>query len=97
MNSYKVEIAESLSQVLNLDSEKIVPLIGDAPENIQGDLSLPCFNFSKLLNARPRVPGKRVEISGVNLELEDWSKEKLGKRRSCPRVDGGPSDRHPGS
>ncbi len=55
MKSFKEEIADALSPLLNLPPEQILPLISLPPVRAQGDYAFPCFTLAKTRRKAPPV------------------------------------------
>ncbi|MFC1584622.1 arginine--tRNA ligase [Fibrobacterota bacterium] len=55
MNTYKKEVAEALSSHAGIPAEEILPLIAEPPPEIEGDLSVPCFSFARVLKKSPTL------------------------------------------
>jgi arginyl-tRNA synthetase len=53
--SHKEVIASALSPLLEKTPEEILPMIAEAPENVEGDFSLPCFPFAKTQRKAPNI------------------------------------------
>ena len=82
MQKFKQHVSNIVSKQLKIKKAEVFSLIEIPPEESLGDLSLPCFNFSKtlkkspneiaenlLLKLKPDIYIRKIEIKGPYLNF----------------------------
>ena len=55
IEAYKQQFAEILHKETKLPIEELLPMIEIPPENIPGDLAIPCFGLAKQAKTNPNA------------------------------------------
>jgi arginyl-tRNA synthetase len=69
INIFKKHFAEKLAQHLPLELKEIIRLIEYPPEQIKGDLGIPCFSFAKAMRKSPVAIADEIAKSMEGDEL----------------------------
>lgn len=75
MNDYKLELANQIAKITNLDTEEIQKYIEIPPNPEMGDYTFPCFRLAKELKKAPPMIAQEIK---EKLESEvEWNEKQL--------------------